>query len=81
MVALGQPSEAVGHAQRILVPHGEDGQNAGGREPAKGEEQRSERVDVRPVGIIDQQDDDRLPFELLERLEEHGTHTDRFLGG
>ena len=52
-----QPSEAVGHPQRVLVPgHGRVSTRA--REPAKGEQQRSERVDVRPVRVVDQQDDE-----------------------
>ena len=64
VVPLRQPSQAVGHAGASSSRTASRVSTRAADEPAKGEQQRSERVDVRPLSVIDQQHDETAPFEL-----------------
>ena len=75
------PAQALRESGRGLAALRQESQHPLPHQSAHHEQERPQRVDIGPVGVVDDDHDGRLLLEVLEHLEDAGPDSDRFLGG
>ena len=76
-----QPGQALREPHRVLGALGEHEQHPFPDQAARDEQERPQRVDVRPLRVVDDDGHGCLLLELRERLQDPGADADRLLRG
>jgi hypothetical protein len=75
-----QPQQALGQPVQLLLPDGNQGEHSVGLQAPQGEDQRLERGEIRPVGVV--QDDGHRAGVLgqPQKVDQHRPHGQRVAG-